>query len=85
MVAPLLLVALHGKFDPSAFRGLLSGLPYGGGDASSICEWHDVAEIRVTTEVARKFLTILGLSRDEFAETESWMCIDVSVCMFLIG
>ena len=30
---PELLVALHGKFEPSAFRGLLSGLPYGGGVA----------------------------------------------------
>ena len=31
-VAPELLVALHGKLDPSATRGLLSGLPYGGGE-----------------------------------------------------
>lgn len=30
-VAPALLVALQGKLDPSASRGLLSGLPYGGG------------------------------------------------------
>ena len=32
-VPPELLVALHGKFEPSALRGLLSGLPYGGGVA----------------------------------------------------
>ena len=31
-VAPVLLVALHGKLEPSATRGLLSGLPYGGGE-----------------------------------------------------
>lgn len=31
-IAPALLVALHGKLEPSATRGLLSGLPYGGGD-----------------------------------------------------
>ena len=30
-VAPALLVALHGKLEPSATKGLLSGLPYGGG------------------------------------------------------
>lgn len=31
-VAPALLVALHGKLEPSSKRGLLSGLPYGGGE-----------------------------------------------------
>lgn len=31
-IAPALLVALQGKLEPSATRGLLSGLPYGGGD-----------------------------------------------------
>ncbi len=30
-IAPALLVALHGKLEPSATKGLLSGLPYGGG------------------------------------------------------
>lgn len=30
-VAPVLLVALQGKSEPSATRGLLLGLPYGGG------------------------------------------------------
>ena len=30
-IAPALLVALQGKLEPSASRGLLSGLPYGGG------------------------------------------------------
>lgn len=34
-----LLVALHGKFEPSAFRGLLSGVPYGGGVAIIIWPW----------------------------------------------
>ena len=34
-----LLVALHGKFEPSALRGLLSGLPYGGGVAMIIWPW----------------------------------------------
>ena len=36
---PELLVALHGKFEPSAFRGLLSGLPYGGGVAIIMWPW----------------------------------------------
>ena len=31
-VAPALLVALQGKLEPSARSGLLSGLPYGGGE-----------------------------------------------------
>ena len=35
-VPPELLVALHGKFEPSALRGLLSGLPYGGGVAMTM-------------------------------------------------
>ena len=38
-VPPELLVALHGKFDPSALRGLLSGLPYGGGVAMIMWPW----------------------------------------------
>lgn len=38
-VPPELLVALHGKFEPSALRGLLSGLPYGGGVAMIMCPW----------------------------------------------
>ena len=38
-VPPELLVALHGKFDPSALRGLLSGLPYGGGVAKIMWPW----------------------------------------------
>ena len=38
-VPPELLVALHGKFDPSAVRGLLSGLPYGGGVAMIMWPW----------------------------------------------
>ena len=32
-------MALHGKFEPSAFRGLLSGLPYGGGVAIIMWPW----------------------------------------------
>ena len=36
-VPPVLLVDLHGKFEPSATRGLLLGLPYGGGVAMIIC------------------------------------------------
>ena len=31
-VAPVLLVDLQGKSEPSAARGLLLGLPYGGGE-----------------------------------------------------
>ena len=38
-VPPELLVALHGKFEPSAMRGLLSGLPYGGGVAMIMWPW----------------------------------------------
>lgn len=38
-VPPELLVALHGKLEPSATRGLLSGLPYGGGVAMTMCPW----------------------------------------------
>ena len=36
---PELLVVLHGKFEPSALRGLLSGLPYGGGVAMIMWLW----------------------------------------------
>lgn len=55
-VPPELLVALHGKFDPSATRGLLSGLPYGGGVAMIICPWA-VAARRAMAEEARTLLT----------------------------
>ena len=37
-VPPELLEALHGKLVPSAARGLLLGLPYGGGVAMTICD-----------------------------------------------
>lgn len=36
-VPPALLVALHGKLDPSGRRGLLLGVPYGGGVAMTMC------------------------------------------------
>ena len=32
VVGPEFVVDLQGKFDPVASRGLLSGLPYGGGE-----------------------------------------------------
>ncbi len=54
-VPPVLLVALHGKLEPSAMRGLLSGLPYGGGVAMTMCPWA-VAVRRATAEAARMFL-----------------------------
>lgn len=54
-VPPELLVALHGKFEPSALRGLLSGLPYGGGVAMTMCPWA-VAAKRATAEAARMLL-----------------------------
>ena len=51
-VAPALLVALHGKLEPSATRGLLSGLPYGGGEPRII--WAlVVAARRATAETKR--------------------------------
>ena len=49
---PELLVALHGKFEPSAFRGLLSGVPYGGGVAIIIWAWAVEAK-RARTEKER--------------------------------
>lgn len=54
-VPPELLVALHGKFEPSAFKGLLSGLPYGGGVAMTMCPWA-VAARSATTEATKMFL-----------------------------
>ena len=51
-VAPVLLVALHGKSEPSAERGLLLGLPYGGGDPRIIWALL-VAAKRVTAEKER--------------------------------
>ena len=54
-VAPELLVALQGKLEPSAVRGLLSGLPYGGGVAITMCPWAVVAK-RARTEAARTLL-----------------------------
>ena len=54
-VPPELLVALHGKFEPSATRGLLSGLPYGGGVAMIICPWAVVK--RAMAETARTLLS----------------------------
>lgn len=38
-VPPVLLVALQGKFDPSGKSGELLGLPYGGGEARTMCAW----------------------------------------------
>ena len=54
-VPPELLVALHGKFEPSATRGLLSGLPYGGGVAMIMCPWAVVK--RAMAEAARMLLS----------------------------
>ena len=51
-VAPVLLVALHGKSEPSAERGLLLGLPYGGGDPRIMWALL-VAAKRVTAEKER--------------------------------
>lgn len=54
-VPPELLVALHGKFEPSALSGLLSGLPYGGGEAITMCPWAVVVK-RARPEMARMLL-----------------------------
>ena len=54
-IPPKLLVALHGKFEPSATRGLLSGLPYGGGVAMTMCPWAVVK--RAMAETARMLLS----------------------------
>ncbi len=54
-VPPELLVALHGKFEPSATKGLLSGLPYGGGVAMTMCPWVVRAK-RAMAEAARMWL-----------------------------
>lgn len=54
-VAPVLLVALQGKLEPSAVRGLLSGLPYGGGVAMTMWPWAVVVK-RARTEAARTLL-----------------------------
>ena len=66
-VAPELLVALQGKLEPSATRGLLSGLPYGGGVAMTMCPWAVVVK-RARTEAARTLL-IECMSASEV----SWM------------
>ena len=55
-VPPELLVALHGKFEPSATKGLLSGLPYGGGVAMTMCPWAVVK--RAMAETARMLLSV---------------------------
>ena len=47
-------MALHGKFEPSATRGLLSGLPYGGGVAMIICPLAVVK--KAMAEAARRLL-----------------------------
>lgn len=51
-IAPALLVALHGKLEPSATSGLLSGLPYGGGEPRIIWALVEVAK-RATAEKER--------------------------------
>ena len=51
-VAPALLVALHGKLEPSASSGLLSGLPYGGGEPMIMWALVEVAK-RATAEKER--------------------------------
>lgn len=66
-VPPALLVALHGKFDPSAMRGLLSGLPYGGGVAMIMCPCA-VAVSRAIAEEARMLLI---------------ECMSALICVFL--
>lgn len=54
-VPPELLVALHGKFAPAASRGLLSGVPYGGGVTMTM--WALAAEaMRAIAEAARAAL-----------------------------
>lgn len=50
--APALLVALQGKLEPSATSGLLSGLPYGGGEPMIICAL--VVAKRATAENERR-------------------------------
>ena len=55
-VAPVLLVALHGKLEPSARSGLLSGLPYGGGEPRIMWALVDVAK-RATAEKERIDMT----------------------------
>ena len=54
-VPPELLVALQGKLEPSATRGLLLGLPYGGGVANIMCPWAVVAK-RAMAEAVRMLL-----------------------------
>ena len=73
-VPPELLVALQGKLEPSATRGLLSGLPYGGGVAMTMCPCAVVAK-RARTEAARTLL-IECMSALEFSFfAESWMSL----------
>lgn len=70
-VPPELLVALQGKLEPSATRGLLLGLPYGGGVAITICPWAVLAKAAMA-EAARMFLmedmSILGCFLGGFFE-----------------
>ncbi len=54
-VPPELLVALHGKFAPAASRGLLSGVPYGGGVTMTMWAWAAEAR-RAIAEVERAAL-----------------------------
>lgn len=59
-VAPELLVALHGKFEPSAMRGLLSGLPYGGGVAMTMCPWAVEAKKAMTAAARTLFIVYIS-------------------------
>lgn len=56
---PELLVALHGKLAPPASRGLLSGLPYGGGLAKSM--WALAAEARRAIAEAERAALMEGI------------------------
>ena len=60
---------LHGKSEPSAMRGLLSGLPYGGGVAITMCPWAVPAK-KARAETARMLLIecMSGLSCVVLAE-----------------
>ena len=72
---PVLLVDLHGKLDPSAARGLLSGVPYGGGWARSM--WASAAQARRAIAEAERAALMEGI----FLFWSFWLVLVVFVCL----
>ena len=74
-VPPELLVALHGKFAPAASRGLLSGVPYGGGVTMTM--WALAAEAMRAIAEAERAALMEGIFLFCFLV---WLSAILSVC-----